>query len=98
MCVCVRVHVCVCVCTCVLSCVQLFVTPWTVARQAPPAGFSRQEYWGGLPFPSSGDLPAQELNLGLPHCMQTLYCLSHEGISRSFIMFLVYFLSALARI
>ena len=37
-----------------LSCVQLFVTPWTIAYQAPPSmGFSRQEYWNGLPFPSS---------------------------------------------
>ena len=36
----------------------LFVTPWTVAYQAPPSmGFSRQEYWSGLPFPSPGDLP-----------------------------------------
>ena len=34
------------------------VTPWTVARQAPMSmGFSRQEYWRGLPLPSSGDLP-----------------------------------------
>ena len=41
-----------------LSRVQLFVTPWTVAYQAPPSmGFSRQEYWSGLPFPSPGDLP-----------------------------------------
>ena len=41
-----------------LSGVQLFETPWTVARQAPPfMGFSRQEYWSGLPFPSPGDLP-----------------------------------------
>ena len=40
-----------------LSPVQLFVTPWTVAHQAPPAmGFSKQEYWSGLPFPSPGDL------------------------------------------
>ena len=32
--------------------------PWTVAYQAPPSmGFSRQEYWRGLPFPSPGDLP-----------------------------------------
>ena len=39
-----------------LSCVRLFVTPWTVAYQVPPSmGFSRQEYWSGLPFP--GDLP-----------------------------------------
>ena len=38
--------------------VQLFVIPWTVAHQAHPSmGFSRQEYWNGLPFPSPGDLP-----------------------------------------
>ena len=36
----------------------LFVIPWTVACQAPLfMGFSRQEYWSGLPFPSAGDLP-----------------------------------------
>ena len=41
-----------------LNHVQLFVTPWTVACQAPLSmGFSRQEYWSGLPFPSPGDLP-----------------------------------------
>ena len=41
-----------------LSPVRLFATPWTGAHQAPPSmGFSRQEYWSGLPFPSSGDLP-----------------------------------------
>ena len=48
---------CACTLSC-FSCVQLFVTPWTVARQAPLSmGFSRQEYWSGLPFPSPGDLP-----------------------------------------
>ena len=41
-----------------LSCVRLFVTTWTVAYHIPPSmGFSRQEYWNGLPFPSPGDLP-----------------------------------------
>ena len=41
-----------------LSRVQLFVTPWTVAYWIPLSmGFSRQEYWSGLPFPSPGDLP-----------------------------------------
>ena len=41
-----------------LSHVRLFATPWTVAYQAPPSmGFSSQEYWSGLPFPSPGDLP-----------------------------------------
>ena len=37
---------------------QIFVTPWTVAYHAPPSmGFSRQEYWSELPYPSPGDLP-----------------------------------------
>ena len=46
----VHVHVCVCVCVQLLSCVQLFVIPWTAAHQAPLSmGFSRQEYWSGLP-------------------------------------------------
>ena len=41
-----------------LSCVQLFGTLWAVAHQAPMSmEFSRQEYWGGLPLPSPGDLP-----------------------------------------
>ena len=36
-----------------LSCVQFLATPWTAAFQAPPSmGFSRQEYWSGLPLPS----------------------------------------------
>ena len=43
---------------CVLSRVQLFVTPWTIAHQAPlSVGFSKQDYWSGLPFPFPGDLP-----------------------------------------
>ena len=42
----------------VLSCVQLFVTPWTRAHQAPLSmGFPRQEYWSRLPFPPPGDFP-----------------------------------------
>ena len=41
-----------------LSCVRLFATLWTVAHQAPPPmGFSKEEYWSGLPFPSPWDLP-----------------------------------------
>ena len=48
---------CVCMCES-LSCVQLFVTPWTVAHQARLSmGFPRQKYWSGLLFPSPGDLP-----------------------------------------
>ena len=41
-----------------LSCVRLFATPWTGAYQASQSiGFSRQEYWSGLPLPSPRDLP-----------------------------------------
>ena len=50
-----------------LSHVQPFVTPWTVAYQAPPSmGFSWQEYWSGLPFPSPGDLPDPGIETGSP--------------------------------
>ena len=50
-----------------LSRVRLFVTPWTVAYQAPPfIGFSWQEYWSGLPFPSPGDLPNPGIEPGSP--------------------------------
>ena len=50
-----------------LSRVRLFVTPWTVAYQAPPSmGSSRQECWSGLPFPSPGDLPDPGIKPGSP--------------------------------
>ena len=50
-----------------LSHVQLFATPWTVAYQAPPSvGFSKQEYWSGLPFSSAGDLPNPRMEPGSP--------------------------------
>ena len=50
-----------------LSRVRLFTTPWTVAYQAPPSmGFSRQECWSGLPFPSPGDLPNPGIKPGSP--------------------------------
>ena len=59
--------------TCMLSCVQLFVTPWTVDYQIPQSmGFSRQEFWSALPFSPPEDLsnpgvkPASPEHL--PHC------------------------------
>ena len=71
---------------CVLSlfsCVQLFATPWTVALQAPlSTGFSRQEYWSGLPFPSPGDLPDPEIELtsiSAPALQAGSLLLSHWG-------------------
>ena len=63
-----------CVCACVLSrfsCVRLFATLWTVARQAPLSiGFSRQEYWSRLPCSPPGDLPH-------PGSSSCLLCLLH---------------------
>ena len=65
----------VCVCVCVhahtgmhmLSPVQLFVNPWTVAHQAPLSmEFFRQEYWSWLPFPTLGDLPDPGIKLTSP--------------------------------
>ena len=50
-----------------LSCVRLFAIPWSVASQAPlSTEFSRQEYWSGLPFPSSGDLSDPGTETGPP--------------------------------
>ena len=50
-----------------LSGFQLFVTKWTVAYQASPSmGFSRKEYWSGLPLPSPGDLPDPGIALRSP--------------------------------
>ena len=49
------------------SCVRFFAIPWTVAYHAPPyMGFSRQEYWSGLPFPSPGNLPDPGIEPGSP--------------------------------
>ena len=65
---------------CVFRCfshVRLCVTPWTQStRLLSPLEFSRQEYWGGLPFPPPGIFPTQGLNprlLCLLHCRQILY-------------------------
>ena len=72
----------------IIICSQLCLTLydlWTVTRKAPlSTGFSRKEYWSGLPFLSPGDLlqGTQELNpylLRFLHCRQVLYPLSHLG-------------------
>ena len=55
------------------SCLTL-ATPWTVVHQASLSmGFSRQEYWSGLPFLLQGIVPTQELNPYLLYCRQILY-------------------------
>ena len=54
-------------CVCMLSCVWLFVTLWSVARQAPLSmGFPRQEHWSGLPFPPPGVLSDPRMELASP--------------------------------
>ena len=61
-----------------LNDVQLFVTPWTVAYHAPPSmGFSRQEYWSGLPFPL-GDCNFIGLFLGFQFSSVQLLSLVHS--------------------
>ena len=65
---------------CVLSQVQLFATPWTVACQAPPSmEFSRPEYWSGLPCPPPGDLPDPGIKLMSPASKVDSLPLSHQG-------------------
>ena len=70
---------CVCVCVCVhmhahtwlLSHVQLFATPWAAAYQGPLSmGFSRQEYWSGLPFSAPGIFLTQGSNPRLLHLLR----------------------------
>ena len=60
--------------------IQLFATPWTVACQASLSMvFSRQQYWSRLPSIFQGIFLTQGSNLGLLHCRQILYHLSHQG-------------------
>ena len=67
-----------------LSHVQFFVTPWTVAHQAPPSmEFSRQEYGVDCHFLLQGIFLTQGSNSGLLHCRQMLYCLSHQQLTNS---------------
>ena len=66
-----------------LSRVQFFATPWTAAHQAPLSmGFSRQEYWSGLPFSYSRDLPdpgIEPLSPTAPTLQADSLPLSHQG-------------------
>ena len=59
-----------------LSRVRLLATPWTAASQAPPSmGFSRQEYWSGVPFSSPGDLPDPGIEPGSPALQADAYAI-----------------------
>ena len=58
----------------------LFAAPWTVAHQAPPSmGFSWQEYWSGLPFPSPGNLPDPGIKPMFPALAGRVLLLSYQG-------------------
>ena len=94
-CVCVCVCVCICGRVCVYMHMHMYmyhgggliaksftilVTLWTAARQAPlPVGFSWQEYWSRLAFPSPGDLPTQGLNLHVLNWQKDSELLNHQG-------------------
>ena len=57
---------------------DFFVTPWTVACQAPLSiGFPRTEYWSGLPFPSPGDLPDPEIEPTSPSLAGGVFFFNH---------------------
>ena len=62
-----------------------FAMPWTVAQQAPLSmGFSRQEYWSGLPLPTPGNISDPEIKTGAPPSMSPAFQvdslqLSHQG-------------------
>ena len=71
-----------CYCCCLVASVKSdsSLTPWTVARQAPLfMGFPRHEYWGGLSFPSPGDLPDTGIEPRLLHWQVGSLPLSHSG-------------------
>ena len=66
-----------------LSCVQLFATPWTVAHQAPLSmEFSRQEYWSGLPCPCPEDLsqPRDPVHISYPALAGGFFTTSARGL------------------
>ena len=66
--------------------VQLFVTPWTGARQTPLSmGFCRQEYWSGLPFPPPGNLSDPGIEPMFPTLQADSLPLSHRGKSNWFL-------------
>ena len=83
-----------------LSRVQQFATPWAIAYQIPPSmGFSRQECWSGLPFPSPGDLPNPGIEPGSV-CMYIPYfaypfILMNGGVAFTFGNYKLYYYNIL---
>ena len=65
---------------------RIICDPWTVAHQVPLSiEISWQEYWSGLPSPSSGDRPDPGTEAKSPHCRQICYRLSHQGSPRPYL-------------
>ena len=81
----IRIQICVMLSSC--SVISDFATiPWTVAHQAPLSmGFSRQEYWNGLPFPSPGHLPDPGIEARSPASLADSLPLSHPGKPNKYI-------------
>ena len=79
-------------CSCLVaeSCLSL-VTLWSVARQAPLSmGFSRQEYWSGLPLPSAGDLPDTGIKPTSSALQANFSLLSHRGSPKLIVLYQLY--------
>ena len=77
-----------------LSPVRLFATPWIIASQAPLfVGFSRQEYWSGLPFPPLGDLPDPGTKLASPALAGRFFTTEPPGKPREHCVLVVQSLS-----
>ena len=87
-------YVFMCVCVQLLSCARLFAIPWTIACQAPPSvGFSRQEYWKGLPFPTPVNLPDPGIEPGFfayRHWQADSLPLHHLVSSHVYILYITY--------
>ena len=72
-----------------LSCVQLFATPWAAAHQAPPSmGFSRQEYWSGLPLPSLPDM------VNMVQLFESVQPLLQKGHMKNLLICFIYLVEA----
>ena len=84
---------------CRFSHVRLFATLWTAAHQAPLSmGFSRQEHWSGLPFPSPGDLPDPGIKLASlksPASAGSFFTTSRNIMRNTYIVLIFYYVDSI---
>ena len=66
-----------------LSCVQLYATPWAAAQAPLSMGFPRQEYWSGLPFPPPGDFSTPGIEPTLPALVGRFFTSEPPGKPRT---------------